>query len=116
MSSNDSHVRPRPWFSAQAGASPAPSQPSSGKKEVGRTVERGAADAPAVECPPHGLAALSDSAARFLLTDLEPALQLARQIRRDMTAAEDPLPPVLAQNRRDEAMKLLRNRAGGLDS
>ena len=112
MSSNNPHVRPRPWFAAQAGSSPARSRPSAGNKESVWTEKRGAA----VEYPPRGRAAFSDSAARFLLTDLEPALQLARQIRREMTAADDPLPPVLSRNRRDEAMKLLRNRAGGLDS
>ena len=92
MSSNDPRAKPRPWFAAQVGVSQARSR---------------SADAPAVEYPPGGPATFGDSATRFLLTDLEPALQLARQIRREMTAANEPVLPPLARNRRSQAAKLL---------
>jgi hypothetical protein len=115
MSSNDPHVKPRPWFSAQAGAPPARPRPAAGAAGTDMTQRHGVTDAPEAEGPLREPAAGSNSAEGMPLSDLEPALQLARQIRRQITAAGDPLPPLLAKNRRDEAMKLLTSPTGASD-
>jgi len=79
-----------------------PPEPTCSEQAVDRLADR------VLENPPQDIAVLAASVQKFLLTNLDPAMQIAEQIRRDVseTSAAYAI-SVVADDRQDEALTLL---------
>ena len=79
-----------------------PPEPTSSEKAVDRLADK------AMEYPPQDIAVLAASVQKFLLTNLEPAMQIAEQIRHDVSVTSAAYAVnVVADDRQDEALTLL---------
>jgi hypothetical protein len=79
-----------------------PPEPTPSEQVVDRLADR------AMEHPPQDIAVLAASVQKFLLTNLEPAMQIAAQIRHDVSETSAAYAVgVVAEDRHDEAMTLL---------
>jgi hypothetical protein len=83
--------------------------PTKGDEEPNRAKQvLDAVAAKALAHPPQNVAELSASAMKFLLTDLEPALRLARQLREQVATRDESFTrQVIADDRREETLALL---------
>ena len=79
-----------------------PPEPTPSEKAVDRLADK------AMEYPPQDIAVLAASVQKFLLTNLEPAMQIAEQIRHDVSVTSAAYAVnVVADDRQDEALTLL---------
>ena len=78
-----------------------PAEPASATKLLEHLADQ------AMEYPPKDIHVLTASVQKFLLTDLEPALRMARELRQELHSGGDRTLEIITEGRQSEAISLL---------